>query len=280
MESDQGQQTPMTKPAMKARGMAGWPRATLLAWAVAFQARVIAIRDNVPAQISGRVSAAWKSLVSYLPNPVQSRVDRYQNLVEEKATNAAGTFMTIADAAKANARTAAVITQERACELKATAKERAYELKATAKDTIADPKVQVTVAAAAGGAVSLGAGGGVAGLAGGGAVGAACGIVPAIFTFGLSIPIGAAIGAGTGLVVGTAVGGTVGLVGGGATGYGAYTKREELRRGAEGAWSKAVDCGDYIQAKATSSREFVKQTAVASAHTVRSRLCATTGGTE
>merc|ERR1719219_2116413 len=128
--------------------------------------------------------------------------------------------------------------------------------------------------------MSLAVGSGVIGLAGGGAVGAVCGIVPAIFTFGLSIPIGAAIGAGTGLVVGTAVGGTVGLVGGGATGYGAFTKRKEIRSGAEGALAKAADCGEYIQAKATSSKEFVKQTAVASAHTVRSRLCATTGGTE
>merc|ERR550534_1393663 len=111
-----------------------------------------------------------------------------------------------------------------------------------------DPKVQVTAAAAAGGAVSLGAGGGVAGLTGGGAIGAACGIVPAIFTFGLSIPIGAAIGAGTGLVVGTAVGGTAGLVGGGATGYGAYKKRKEIRSGAEGTLSKAMDCSEYLQA--------------------------------
>jgi len=153
----------------------------------------------------------------------------------------------VACAAKANACTAAVLTQERAC-----------EFKATARDTVADPKVQVTAAAAAGGAVSLGASGGVAGLAGGGALGAALGIVPAIFTFGLSIPVGAAIGAGTGLVVGTTAGGTVGLVGGGATGYGVYTKRKEIRTGAERAWSKSMDCSEYIQAKATSSMEFVK----------------------
>merc|ERR1719242_1315072 len=76
--------------------------------------------------------------------------------------------------------------------------EQACDLKATAKDTNAYPKVKVTAAAAAGGAVSLGAGGGVVGLAGGGAIGAACGVIPAIFTFGLSIPIGAAIGASTG----------------------------------------------------------------------------------
>merc|ERR1711994_709592 len=53
-------------------------------------------------------------------------------------------------------------------------------------------------------------------------------------------------------------GGTVGLVGGAATGYGAYTKRKEICTGAEGAWSKAKDCGEYIQARATGSKEFVQ----------------------
>jgi len=191
-----------------------------------------AIAEGVPATVGDRVSAVWESLVHYLPSSVQSRIMQYQGS---------------ACVAKANVWTAAVRTQERAC-----------EFKATFRDTVADPKVQVTAAAAAGGAVSLGASGGVAGFAGGGTLGAALGIVPAIFTFGLSIPVGAAIGAGTGLVVGTAAGGSVDLVGGGATGYGVYTKRKEIRTGAERAWSTAMDCGEYIQAKATSSKEFVK----------------------
>lgn len=214
-------------------------------------------------------SEGWKEVtVDDLKALVRNKPSEPQ-CMGERVTAAMGTLTVVASAAKANARTAAILTQQRVC-----------DLKATTKDTIADPKVQVTAVAAAGGAVSLGAGGGIAGLFSGGAVGAACGIVPAIFTFGLSIPIGATIGAGTGLLVGTTVGGTVGLVGGGATGYGAYTKRKELRSGAEGAWSKAMDCGEYIQAKATSTKEFVEQKAAASAHTARSRLFATTGGTE
>jgi len=273
MKSEQTQHKPLSELATelptRARGVASRARVTLVAWAAALHARVHAVADRVPASVGGKVSAVWESFVGYLPSSVQSRVVRCQGSAKEGVTSAMGTLTAVACAAKANAHTVAVLTQERAC-----------ELKATAKDTAADPKVQVTVAAAAGGAVSLGASGGAAGLAGGGAIGAACGVVPAIFTFGLSIPIGAAIGAGTGLVVGTVVGGTAGLVGGGATGYGAYTKRKEIRSGADGALSKAMDCSEYIQAKATSSKEFVKQTAVASAHTVRSRLCATTGGTE
>ena len=50
------------------------------------------------------------------------------------------------------------------------------------------------MAGVAGGAAALGATGGATGLAAGSAVGAALGLVPAIFTFGLSIPVGAAIG--------------------------------------------------------------------------------------
>merc|ERR1719383_916726 len=83
----------------------------------------------------------------------------------------------------------------------------------------ADPKAKVTAASAVGGAVTLGASGGATGLVSGGLVGAAVGLVPAVFTFGLSIPVGAALGGGTGLCVGSAVGGTAGFVGGGIAGY-------------------------------------------------------------
>merc|ERR1712213_302196 len=63
----------------------------------------------------------------------------------------------------------------------------------------------------------------------GGAVGAAVGLLPALFTFGLSIPVGAVIGAGCGAAVGGAVGGTAGFTGAGAVGFGAYTKRAEIK---------------------------------------------------
>merc|ERR1711920_825120 len=75
---------------------------------------------------------------------------------------------------------------------------------------------------------ALGAGGGAIGLATGGLAGAAVGILPAIFTFGLSIPVGAVVGGGTGLCLGSIVGGTSGVVGGGAVGYGVYGKKTEI----------------------------------------------------
>mmetsp|Transcript_45913 Transcript_45913/g.106742 ORF Transcript_45913/g.106742 Transcript_45913/m.106742 type:complete len:242 (+) Transcript_45913:29-754(+) len=102
-------------------------------------------------------------------------------------------------------------------------------------DLVSDPAVQVTAASAAGGAIALGAGGGTVGLTVGGAVGALCGVVPAVFTFGLSIPVGAVIGSSAGLCIGTAVGGTTGLIGGGLAG-GAYAKREEIQQSLNSVW--------------------------------------------
>merc|ERR1712176_167939 len=105
-------------------------------------------------------------------------------------------------------------------------------LKATTSKTCelaADRGVQVTAASAVGGAAVLGTGGAATGLLAGGALGAAVGVVPAIFTFGLSIPLCAALGGGCGLVSGATVGGATGGVVGGASGYVGYTQRETIR---------------------------------------------------
>merc|ERR1719436_1721799 len=84
------------------------------------------------------------------------------------------------------------------------AKEKTFKTATTTKaktvEIASNKAVQVTAASAAGGAVTLGTAGGITGLATGGTLGAAIGLVPALFTFGLSIPIGAATGGGCGLV--------------------------------------------------------------------------------
>lgn len=95
------------------------------------------------------------------------------------------------------------------------------------KITASRPDVKASAACAAGGAAVLGASGGLMGLTTGAGFGAAVGIIPAIFTFGLSIPIGAMIGGGTGLCVGTTVGGGVGFIGGGAVGFCGYRTARE-----------------------------------------------------
>merc|ERR1712072_1521079 len=100
-------------------------------------------------------------------------------------------------------------------------------------------KAGVTSSAAVAGAV---VGGSTAG-AFGTVAGAAVGIVPAIFTFGLSIPAGAMLG----LCVGTAVGGSTGAVGGGLIGYGGYTHRKEISEGVQSSWSKVSTTAEHLK---------------------------------
>ena len=88
------------------------------------------------------------------------------------------------------------------------------------------------------------------GLASGSMAGAVVGLVPALFTFGLSIPIGAVLGGGAGLCVGTAVGGTSGLVVGGAAGY----KKDSIASGTKNVLAQAGDCAHYAKEKAAPSR--------------------------
>ena len=80
-------------------------------------------------------------------------------------------------------------------------------------------EAQVIALSAVGGAITFGAGGGVMGGGMGVAAGAAVGIIPALFTFGLSIPVGAVIGGGMGLCVGTAAGTGIGLLSGSLIGH-------------------------------------------------------------
>lgn len=51
-----------------------------------------------------------------------------------------------------------------------------------------------------------------------------------MFTFGLSVPIGAAIGGGTGWVIGTTLGAGVGAVGGGTAASRLYARRENSKQ--------------------------------------------------
>mmetsp|Transcript_41393 Transcript_41393/g.122870 ORF Transcript_41393/g.122870 Transcript_41393/m.122870 type:complete len:487 (+) Transcript_41393:3-1463(+) len=140
--------------------------------------------------------------------------------------------------------------------------------KAKARTIAGDEKFQVTAAAATGSAVVLGAGAGAAGFVTGGTIGAAVGSPLALFTFGLSIPVGAAVGAASGLCIGTATGSTVGLVGGGAVGYSVQTHKKEISEGVSGAISKV----NAVKVAAIG-------TASSSAATLRARIVGGTGGT-
>lgn len=121
----------------------------------------------------------------------------------------------------------------RGAEMVEGARERIYSgtdlAKKKAREVAADRTTRVVAASGVGGAVVVGAGGAGAGLLTGGAIGGAIGFLPALFTFGLSIPIGVVIGGTCGTVVGAATGGTAGATGGSAIGYVAYKKRADIR---------------------------------------------------
>merc|ERR1712151_296925 len=102
-------------------------------------------------------------------------------------------------------------------------KEKAAAMGGVLKECAADKKVQATATTAGVGAVTMGSAGAVGGMVCGGVAGALVGLVPALFTFGLSIPIGAVVGGGAGLFLGGAAGTTVGFAGGGAVGLTGYT---------------------------------------------------------
>merc|ERR1712232_625664 len=82
-----------------------------------------------------------------------------------------------------------------------------------------------------------GTAGAATGTAVGGTMGAVVGLPAAIFTFGLSIPVCAVVGAGAGFCTDTAVGSTVGA-GCGAAGYKAYHNRDDIKSSAKSSLSK------------------------------------------
>jgi len=90
-----------------------------------------------------------------------------------------------------------------------------------------NPEFQKTTVATAGGSITFGAVGGAFGLASGVAVGSAVGLAPALFTLGLSIPVGGAIGGIGGLCTGTLIGSSSG----GVAGFTVYRYRIEISNG-------------------------------------------------
>jgi len=109
----------------------------------------------------------------------------------------------------------------------------------------------VVMGGAGAGAVAGGTAGGASGTVAGGVIGAAAGIIPAFFTFGLSIPFCAIVGGGIGMGVGTAAGGTGGAVAGGAAGYGGHKYRKEIGDGARGLRSGLGSTAGSVKVKAS-----------------------------
>merc|ERR1712151_502169 len=102
------------------------------------------------------------------------------------------------------------------------------QIKDQAMIRVKDPQFQTITLSTAGGAF---------GMASGVVAGSAGGVIPALFTFGLSIPAGAILGGGTGLFLGVGTG----ALGGGVVGYEVYMYRDQLKDGMLHIKTKALD---------------------------------------
>lgn len=144
-------------------------------------------------------------------------------------------------------------------------------LRAETKRLAADPNARVTAASAMGGATVMGTGG----LVTGGALGAVCGLPLSLFTFGLSIPVGAVIGGGAGMCAGA----TAGLVTGGAAGHKIHKEKDSIADGLAAASAKVSDIKGVAAAKASAYKSKVADSTAASAAYVRAKFAGGTGGT-
>jgi hypothetical protein len=203
------------------------------------------LRDAIPGLMaSGRLHAGEAhaaARVSVRNSVLHARTRASQSWAQTREAIGAATSHTKARAASA-AEAAQVIVADAG---------------AATRKAAGDAKVQATAAGALGGAAALGSGAGAAGLAAGSVAGAMVGLVPALFTFGASIPICAVLGGGAGLAVGTAAGSVVGALGGAIAGYGTYTNRGKLQERMQWTVNTANGCADAVKSKGEAARQWV-----------------------
>lgn len=125
------------------------------------------------------------------------------------------------------------------------AKSKASAVSSRASVMVADRNTQMTAAGAVGG--------GATGLATGTFVGAAAGIIPAFFTFGLSIPLFATVGGAAGLCTGT--------LAGGATAWSVHAHRGDIKNGLGDVMSKANGGKEFIMSSANGGKEYMSMKA-------------------
>eukprot|EP00933_Yihiella_yeosuensis_P014927 TRINITY_DN13167_c0_g1_i1.p1 TRINITY_DN13167_c0_g1~~TRINITY_DN13167_c0_g1_i1.p1 ORF type:complete len:461 (+),score=100.69 TRINITY_DN13167_c0_g1_i1:101-1384(+) len=147
------------------------------------------------------------------------------------------------------------------------AREKAEECKDRIVSLVKDPELQRITFATGSGALVLGTPGGAFGAISGVIVGGAAGILPALLTFGLSIPAGALAGGVTGLVVGSTSFGSVG----GAAGYGLYRYRIEVKGGIITARIKLMKTTEAGHAKLHALADRTKRTIECYAENVKTK---------
>lgn len=243
--------------------MAAYTTALVNGTAVGVKVRVATIRDSVQARLTP-VYMKFKNGFVYIQGVVGDKVV----FIKVRLSDLVSSLTEIVLTTKAR-------IQDSAFSVAQAAKCKVDTLRSQAQVAVKDRNVQVTAAGAVGGAASMGMGGGVAGLTTGAFIGAVMSVPAAFFTFGLSIPIGAAVGGATGLCAGAVTGGAVGLVGGGATARSVHRNSDQIKDGASGALNKASGYKDYVTLKAKGVTESVAESTMM----VKSRFVGGTGGT-
>uniref|UniRef100_A0A7S4QA81 Uncharacterized protein n=1 Tax=Alexandrium monilatum TaxID=311494 RepID=A0A7S4QA81_9DINO len=169
-----------------------------------------------------------------------------KTLAQDTAKQGKTKTLALVDCTKSKASEAVNVARTRADELAqrvltctGKAASCAREKVGIAADFATGTKTGVTCSAAAVGAVVGCVGGGASGSVAGGVAG----LAPALFTFGLSIPIGAAVG----MCLGAAAGGTAGAAGGGSLGLGGFTYRKEIAECAQGTCARVRQAADCVK---------------------------------
>jgi len=134
-----------------------------------------------------------------------------------------------------------------------------------------DPQFQTITISTGTGAIVLGSVGGAFGTASGIVLGTAAGAVPALFTFGLSIPIGAVVGGSAGLCIGTATGAGFGAIGSGAAGFAGYKYRIEISNGLVTIKKKALEAQGQTKVAACTAMNKTKAKVVVIVDGVKQR---------
>jgi len=139
-----------------------------------------------------------------------------------------------------------------------------------------NPEFQTVTLSTAGGAIVLGTIGGAFGCVSGLVIGSGTGLVPALITFGLSVPIGGMLGGGLGAVSGIMLGSASGATAGGCTSYIAYRFHAEIRDGVLYVTTSVSKGASYTKDKVTVTAMKVRsaaQTTICDA-TADSKRCA------
>jgi len=116
-----------------------------------------------------------------------------------------------------------------------------------------DPQALAAVLAGSGGALCLGSVGAVIGATVGSATGLCFGAIPALFTFGLSLPVAAVLGGLGGILCGALTGSSAGFVGGASSGMFFAYFRIEIRSAAVYVSAKLYDVYDLFVARPTNA---------------------------